>query len=357
MGKRIAILSNTPHQRQLIDTALQLGFDPVVVQEEELAAAGFDGVVPVPEPAAVVSGAAARIYDKVTLRRALGEHGIQQPEYSVVETERDGVAAAARIGATVVVQPSRGYGGRGVHLVRHPEDVPLAIKQAWRYGGDGQILVERWVPGDKLCADAVLENGVVRLQGIIQELFGDIYCTAWAAITFSELTAHAEQLSEAIGKACAAIGFPKGFVHAEFGLEQGELSLIRLAPYPSCYRYPVDLHKLAGGTDLLAQCILTAAGEETRAPEFAKQGVALVWLKAGSGVVQGVTGLDDARNAPGIIQVEVFANKGDIIGHPADRVARDRLGYVVAAGETAGEALERAQDAASLCKILTSPNL
>lgn len=371
MGKRIAMLSNTPHQRLIANTALQIGFEPVLARPEQLQESEFDGIMPVPEPyteaacrAASERGlwgmdpdAANSLLDKAKLRMALRRHGVREPFFSVVSSESQGASAARIDGSAVVVKPARGYAGRGVHLTRHPADVPLAVKQAWRAGEDRQVLVERWIPGDKLCADAILANGEIQLQGIIEELFGEIHCTAVAAVTSPELAAHAEATAEAVGAACAAVGISKGFIHAEFGLDDGNLSLIRLAPYPSCYRHPVDLHKLAGGTDLLAQCILAVAGEKTQTPGFAKQGAALVWLKAGSGVVQGVDGLDRARRMPGVLQVEVPVNKGDIVGHPVDRAARDRLGHVVATGETGAQALERARDAALRCKVLTSPNL
>ena len=59
----------------------------------------------------------------------------------------------------------------------------------------------------------------------------------------------------------------------------------------------------------------------------------------------------------GVRQVRVIAKPGDVMGHVVDVVTRDRVGCVLAVGASAGEALDAAEEACNLCRIITNPAL
>jgi hypothetical protein len=65
------------------------------------------------------------------------------------------------------------------------------------------------------------------------------------------------------------------------------------------------------------------------------------------GTVRDVTGLERVLAFPGVVQADVFLEKGEEV-RPV-RLDGDRRGYVIAVGETSLEALERAEAA---CKLL-----
>ncbi len=86
--------------------------------------------------------------DKQLTKRLLQAVGVPTPEGRVVTSPDDAVAAAAEIGAAVVVKPLDGNHGRGViPLLTNPDDIRQAFDVAGREGSG--VIVERFVPGDE----------------------------------------------------------------------------------------------------------------------------------------------------------------------------------------------------------------
>jgi biotin carboxylase len=115
--------------------------------------------------------------------------------------------------------------------------------------------------------------------------------------------------------------------------------------------------KRAVGVDLVEVALRQAVGEqipdELVRPRF-QQPLAISFLTAEPGPlpvgrVRAVTGLERVRAFPGVEEVEVFLQRGDVIG-PVERDG-DRKGFVIALGDTNIEALERAQAAATLIDV------
>lgn len=83
----------------------------------------------------------------------------------------------------------------------------------------------------------------------------------------------------------------------------------------------------------------------------------MTWLLARSGVVTGFAGVEEARQMPGIDEVNIIAEEGDILSHVVDLPSRQRGGYIVATGNTIEEARERLEFARARVWINTSPAL
>ncbi len=93
--------------------------------------------------------ALARCGDKAEARRAVQAAGIPiLPGTDVVDDEEVG-AAAARIGFPLLIKAAGGGGGRGIHRVGRPEDLPGALElargEARSAFGDARVYLERWV--------------------------------------------------------------------------------------------------------------------------------------------------------------------------------------------------------------------
>ncbi|HET7676301.1 MAG TPA: biotin carboxylase N-terminal domain-containing protein, partial [Candidatus Limnocylindrales bacterium] len=111
---------------------------------EAVLAAGLAWVGPPP-------GATRSLGDKAAARRLAARLGVPTlPGY-----EGRGQAApllrreAARVGYPVLLKPSAGGGGKGMHVVRTPGDLPEALAQARREAsaafGDDRLVIERYL--------------------------------------------------------------------------------------------------------------------------------------------------------------------------------------------------------------------
>ena len=120
-----------------------------------------------------------------------------------------------------------------------------------------------------------------------------------------------------------------------------------------------DLAWHAVGVDLvevaLRQCLGEEIPDELVRPRFS-QPLAIRFLTAEpgplpAGKVRTVGGLHEVLASEGVLQAEVFFETGSVI-RPV-RLDGDRVGYVIAKGETNVQALERAERAARRLHVET----
>src|SRR5262245_13731524 len=88
--------------------------------------------------------------DKVRARAAMTEAGVPVlPGTGVIETDRDAVAAADRIGYPVIIKAAAGGGGRGMKIVEGParlgQLLAMARSEAQAAFGNPDVYIERYV--------------------------------------------------------------------------------------------------------------------------------------------------------------------------------------------------------------------
>ncbi|GAA1263106.1 acetyl-CoA carboxylase biotin carboxylase subunit [Sphaerisporangium rubeum] len=117
-----------------------------------------------PPPAAMEAMA-----DKIRAKATVAGAGVPVVP-GAAEPEDDLAAVAASVGYPVLIKPSAGGGGKGMLVVRSPEELPAALESARRTAvaafGDGTLLLERFVSNPRhieiqVMADA--HGGVVHL--------------------------------------------------------------------------------------------------------------------------------------------------------------------------------------------------
>ena len=107
--------------------------------------------------------------DKITAKQAVAAHGVPLvPGVAEAElTDEQLVAAAGDVGFPVLIKPSAGGGGKGMHAVHDPADLPSALAAARREAassfGDDTLFLERLVATPRHIEVQVLadEHGTV----------------------------------------------------------------------------------------------------------------------------------------------------------------------------------------------------
>ncbi|MGY1735209.1 5-(carboxyamino)imidazole ribonucleotide synthase [Geodermatophilus sp. SYSU D00684] len=122
--------------RAAAEGATVLTFDHEHVPTGHLRTLAAEGVRVAPGPDALVHA-----QDKLVLRRALAAAGEPQPSWTDAHTVHEVTAFAEEVGWPVVVKaPRGGYDGRGVFVVRGPDEVAELLE------AHGTLLVEERVP-------------------------------------------------------------------------------------------------------------------------------------------------------------------------------------------------------------------
>lgn len=301
------------------------------------------------------AGAAALLRDKLSLREATRAAGMSTPEFREVASAAD--VAAFGSGRPCVVKPANRQASLGVVLLDADDDAEAAWREAteadegvqvanrpmrWRY------LAEERLYGPEYSTECLVGEGRLLFLNVTEKrtLAGNRPVEVGHVVGEADdgtWRHHAEQL-------VAAVGFGTGILHAEWVLTTEGPVLIECAGRPPGDRI-VDLIDLAYDINLTAAWMQVMAGARPDVPVTPRQSAAIRFVATAGegGVLDEVSGTEEARSCPGVVRVDVLRQPGDPVG-PL-RSSWDRVASVIAVGDTPGEAERRAEGGAARLHI------
>jgi argininosuccinate lyase len=214
-----------------------------------------------------------------------------------------------------------------------------------------RVLVESYLPGPEFSVE-ILDRTVRAVIGkhLDQSLgFLEVGHDVPAAVDAGTSAV----LANSARAALAALGLSWGAAHVELRVVDGRAYVVEVNPRLAGGMIPQAV-LAATGQDLIAELVARAAGRSTvRRP--ARQTCASIRFltPVGDGEVQAVPDASVALTFPGVVEAAVSAR-------PGQRVIRngsflDRLGYVIATGETQQQAGQRAEQAVAAMRVEIVP--
>ena len=301
--------------------------------------------------------AATRLRDKAALRRAAGEAGIAQPEWTEVRDVDDVLAFPHR---PVVIKPGNRQASVGVELT-DAGDTDEVVAAAFRRskaaeeptmaspdGTPPRHLVERRLFGPELSVEALVDRGRMIFSNQTTKIVAPGPHPVELGHTLPAPRSAA--VDSAMRKLIDAVGFSTGVLHAEWILVDGTPHLVECAG-----RLPGDdivpLIDFAYGGSLVKDLVALLSGTAVDRSDTARRGAAVRFLSAAPGRVQRVDGVEAATKVRGVLDVNVTAAPGDLV-RPVSS-SWDRLGRILAIGRDHAGAAAAADRAAAQVMITT----
>ena len=111
---------------------------------------------------------------------------------------------------------------------------------------------------------------------------------------------------------------------------------------------------LSTGVDMVGICIRIALGEKPDIRiEFSK-GSAIRYLSCDAGKIKNISGIESAEAIDGVKQVSIVYNVGETVSEI--KSSSDRVGFVVAQGDTVTDAFDKCTRAMELINITLEGN-
>jgi len=274
------------------------------------------------------------VLDRVSMREKLAGLSVAQPAHRIVCALSEAREAVEALGMPVAVIAASDTRGARERRVDYAADLPLALSQVKSDCSDERVVIEEWLTGSWFTV--VVRDGESTMDSIF----------AWEAAPMhhrfaSRIVGPVELPSPLKGEVescCRAV-----LEAVPFGSDESAIDLCVHGGSP---------HVMAMGSAERWSELFAAMGATSESLQGDGK-VAAQWLRSRSGIVIDIAGVDEARSMDGIVSVQVGVALGDSVGHVVDSASRDRLGLVVAVGETLDEARGRAKAARDRIAITT----
>ena len=160
-------------------------------------------------------------------------------------------------------------------------------------------------------------------------------------------TAHSPEIAEKIRQvtiaANAAVGIENGPSHTEIMVTADGPKIVELGARLGGDCITTHLVPLSTGVDMVECCIRIALGETPKLEPTIQKGSAIRYFSQTSGEVKAIAGLETAEKLPGIKQISIVHGVGQKVEQI--RSSSHRLGFVIAQGQNAGDAVAACQRA------------
>lgn len=253
-----------------------------------------------------------------------------------------------------IFKPTDSSGSRGVILVESMEEVEQAYNYSNKYSKSGNVIVQEYLLGKEVSVEIMVQKGVPEILAITDKLTtGAPFFVEMGHVQPSQLpTKKIEEVYDLAIRAVKAIGIESGPAHVEIISTTTEAKMIELGARLGGDYITSHLVPLSTGIDMIEGTINLACSLEANLVPRISKGSAIRYIKLPEeGKILSIEGLDEARKIKGIKVAIITKDIGETVLNIKSSV--DRIGYVIAQGESAAEAIEICENALKKIKIIT----
>ena len=289
--------------------------------------------------------------NKAEMRQCLKESGVPIPQFFRVSSKEEYEEAIDYFKTSklkCIVKPADNSGSRGVDLLSDLSDEELisrAYEYSKSYSRGGDIVVEEYMEGPEVSVETLSVDGECHIIQITDKLTtGAPY---FVEMGHSEPSAQPEdikvRISEVASAAVKAIGIENGPSHTEIKVTKDGPKIVELGARLGGDNITTHLVPLSTGVDMVECCIKIALGEKPDLERKCELGSAIRYFKTEKGIITNIIEIEDAKKLYGVMQVSIVHGIGEKVSEIKNSI--DRIGFVIAQGENAVNAVEICEDA------------
>lgn len=299
---------------------------------------------------------ALKATDKACMREALKQSGVPIPEFYKVSNKSEYDIAASKFNVPFIVKPADNSGSRGIVKIEDFTD-RQSISDAYEYSKsssrNGDVVVEEYMNGSEVSVETITVNGECHVIQITDKITtGSPHFVEMGHTQPSQLDyATRQRISEVAKLANQAIGITNGPSHTEIIVTKEGPKIVEIGARLGGDCITTHLVPLSTGVDMVACCIQIALGEEPKTETRLSKGAAIRYLSCGIGKIESITGVEAAKALKGIRQISIVHGIGDTVSEI--KSSSDRVGFVVAQGDTPTDAADQCNRAIKMINITT----
>lgn len=297
---------------------------------------------------------ALRATNKAEMRKALKAYNVPVPRFFTASDESEYNEVVKQFSVPFIVKPVDSSGSRGIFEVTDITDqnmVRKAYDYCKPYSKTGDVIVEEYMSGPEVSVETLSIDGTCHVLQITDKLTTG--APHYVEMGHSQPTRHSKEIAKKISEtaiaANKAIGIKNGPSHTEIIITGEGPKIVEIGARLGGDCITTHLVPLSTGVDMVECNIRIAMGEKPDISCKYNRGSAIRYLCTENGVIKNIKGLDAAKKTDGVVQVSIVHNVGDRVD--GIKSSGDRVGFVIAQGSNAAEAIKSAESALSKIKV------
>ncbi len=306
---------------------------------------------------------ALRASNKYLRYQCFRDHDIPCPQFYLVDSVQAALTQAEKLGYPFVMKPLDNAGARGIRKVSGPDEIEASFEFALEFSQESSVLIEEFLDGPEISTESVILDGQIITTGFAdrnyskKEMFAPFFIEDGHTLPTNLPVYEQTCVLKVIEQAIQALDIKWGVAKGDVILTASGPNIFEMAPRTSGGRFCADMVPLATGVHILPFLISMAVGEHPSLadlqPKF-QRGAAQRFFFPDPGEVVGLHDIEVARHLPGICDVVLRDDMtiGGLV--PPMTNHSDRIGHVIASGDTRVEAVRRAEAAVQTIRIETT---
>lgn len=291
---------------------------------------------------------------KSEMRECLKQNNVPIPLFFVCENLEEYLEAVCKFPKECIVKPIDSAASRGVIYIdtqASKEDLKKCYCESVENSRLGKVMVEELMHGPEVSVECFVVDGEVTVVTITDKLVTELpYFVELGHSEPSQLSdAIQSEIREITKSAILAVGIINGVAHVEVMVTTTGAKIVELAARLGGDYITSKLVPLSTGVDMVKESVKLSLHRALDIERKWDKGSAIRFIQGKQGVVKQIVIDSSIEMIEGIEEVEIYVKVGDLIRDI--RSSNDRIGHVVATGNHAQEAINRAERALQCINI------
>ena len=294
---------------------------------------------------------AVKATDKYDMIKAFKEHNVPSPWFFVVDTLEELKVHEDDVTFPCIIKPTDNAGSHGVAKVYSFQELLDNYEYAHSCSRHGKVIIEEYLEGPEVSVEVMVVNGVVNILQITDKITTEApHFVEMGHTQPSRLpVATQEAIRNVTVAACKAIGIDRGPAHVEMKVTNRGPVMIELGARMGGDNITTHLVPLSTGIDMVGSTIKVAMGEEPDIEPTLHCGSAIRYFEVPFGTIKAIENVEGAKKVTGVKQITFTKEVGE--ESTPIHCSNDRIGFVIAQGATAEDAVSICDNAINMIKI------
>ena len=341
----VFIEADTRESEKILAAAIEYNIDAILTTGTDVAVPSIGYVVD--ELKLIGTGllAANQSMDKALMKQCFHKYKVSSAKYEVVESYEELLTVAKYIGYPLMVKATDSSGSRGITKVSRKDELLAAYKSALDVTKSHQVIVEEFLDGVEIGAQAIV------IGDEVAEVF--IHSDEVTSPPISVPIGHAmplklekhlsNDIKDVIKAAVKALGIKNTVSNVDIIIANNKPYILEIAARmgATCLAENISIYT---GVDIYQLIIDLALGNKVTLPhEYKKQAnAAMLLLSKKSGVIKSISIPDSTKNHINLVHLSIDVEVGNKVNK--FKVGPDRIGQLIVTAESGEEAITLAKE-------------